>query len=259
MNKLKYSYLSKQGTYRSVNQDSLALPTEINTSLLQKKGYLFAVCDGVGGYEGGEIASKLCCSKLINAYYEEKQDEIKGWFQTKIQQINKYIIEHGQKNDLHKMSTTLTALLIKDNKAYTFNVGDSRIYIYENSQLQQLTDDHSLVWEQYEKNLIEKDDIISSSIKNLITQAMGFEMNLDIQIKEFILPENFCFLLCSDGLTDVSIDDEIEMIFNKQKSLDKIVDKLYKIARENGAQDDVSIIVVSNYLEKRDNSSSIGS
>jgi protein phosphatase len=157
------------------------------------------------------------------------------------------------------MSTTLTALLIKDNKAYTFNVGDSRIYIYENSQLQQLTDDHSLVWEQYEKNLIEKDDIISSSIKNLITQAMGFEMNLDIQIKEFILPENFCFLLCSDGLTDVSIDDEIEMIFNKQKSLDKIVDKLYKIARENGAQDDVSIIVVSNYLEKRDNSSSIGS
>lgn len=148
------------------------------------------------------------------------------------------------------MSTTLTALLIKGNKSYSFNIGDSRIYLYHDSLLRQITDDDSVVWQQYEKNLIEKDDIVTSSIKNLITQALGFDKKISISTKEHSLPEKYCFLLCSDGLTDVSIDDEIELAFKNGISLNNILTKLHKIARENSSHDDVSTVLVSNYLGK---------
>ncbi|MDY6915932.1 MAG: protein phosphatase 2C domain-containing protein, partial [Candidatus Cloacimonadota bacterium] len=198
MSKIRYAVLSKQGTYHSINQDYLITPQNIVYDLLKNKGYLFAICDGVGGYEGGEIASNFCCNKLLHDYYNETSiGDIKKWFQNKLHEINKQIILKGNQQNLHRMSTTLTALLIKDELFYTFNIGDSRIYKYEDSTLTQLTDDHSLVWEQYQKNLIDKDDIVNSSIKNLITQAMGFELNIDIQIQKHTLPEKFCLLLCS--------------------------------------------------------------
>ena len=243
--KIKFASISKQGIKKPVNQDCFAVPLgEYNT---QEKGFLFVVCDGVGGYPGGEIASKLFCKIFMNDFYlEEKIDNISIWLEQEIQLINKEIVTQGIKLAKANMSTTMASLLLHENTAYLNNVGDSRIYIFTDDKLEQLTEDHSVVWKYYKQGLITKDEIIQNPKKHLITEALGLNIKPKINSYSFPLPEKFLFLLCTDGLTDVCKDSEIENVLKSNKDLDSTLEDLYFLSQKNGSRDDVTIIGVKS-------------
>ncbi|MCK4695247.1 MAG: serine/threonine-protein phosphatase [Candidatus Cloacimonetes bacterium] len=247
--------LSKKGSKSPRNEDNLSLPENNNKMKAENldyknKGYFFTLCDGLGGHLAGEVASKLCSEWLMKDYYETdiKQD-IKTWLREEIENVNKRIYELSLKNEKYtRMGTTFVSLLIKDETAYINNVGDSRLYYFRNNKLEQITDDHSIVWEYYKNNLITKDDILRSNEKHIITQAMGLEVSVKINDYDISLPDKYLFLLCSDGLTDVTFDKDIEGIIKNSKSLKECVEKLYEISQKNLSRDDVTLILVSNYL-----------
>ncbi len=243
--KIKFVSISKQGKKTPVNQDSFAVPhSEHNT---QDKGYLFVVCDGVGGYRGGEIASKLCCKIFRNDFYlEEKIDNISNWLENEIQLINNEIVAQGLKLGNPSMSTTMVSLLLKENKAYLNNVGDSRIYTFTNDKLEQITEDHSVVWKYYKQGLITKDEIIQSTGKHLITEALG--LYTKPKIDSYFLPvsENCIFLLCTDGLTDVCKDNEIENVLKQNNDLNLTLEELYDLSQKNGSRDDVTMVLIKS-------------
>jgi len=243
--KIKFAFLSKKGDKTPVNQDSFAVPKIKRDT--KNKGWLFVVCDGVGGYVGGEIASKMCCEMIINDYYiTENIENIPHWLEDEIKKINNEIITKGIKNGTPGMSTTMVSLLIKDNTAYINNVGDSRVYIFSDENLKQITEDHSVVWGYYEKGLITKDEIIKSNIKHLITEGLGLNPRPKINSYQIKLSDKFLFLLCTDGLTDVAIDSKIEKIIKDTEDLQTCIELLYQLSQDNYSLDDVTMVMVKN-------------
>ena len=243
--KIKFASISKQGIKKHVNQDCFAVPlSEHNT---QKKGFLFVVCDGVGGYKGGEIASKMCCKIFMNDFYaKENINNISDWLEHEIKIINNEIVAQGIKLGNANMSTTLVSLILKENTAYLNNVGDSRIYIFTDDKLEQVTEDHSVVWKYYKQGLITKDEIIQSKKKHLITEALGLNTQPKINEYQIKLSEKFLFLLCTDGLTDVCKDSEIENVLKQNKNLESTIEELYNLSQKNGSRDDVTMVLIKN-------------
>lgn len=245
--KLDFACLTEEGIKTPVNQDYYTAPAPDQD--VQKKGWLFTICDGVGGYAGGDIASKTG-GKLFNKdYYNSGEiEDISHWLNDEIIKINKTVLEMGKEDPkLLGMATTIVSLLILDDMAYINNVGDSRIYMFQKNSLQQITEDHSVVWEYYIRNIITKNEIIDSNIKHLITEAIGLNYYPRINSYKIPLPAEFTFLLCSDGLTDVLIDDKIEEILrNYPYDLKTCTRELHKLALKNSSRDDVTIILIKN-------------
>jgi len=237
-----------------VNEDTIAVPTfhydqPDKLEDLNDKGYLFIVCDGVGGQKAGNIASYYCATWFLYDFYEAKEiDNLAAWLKLKIENINARIYALSKENRNYSgMGTTLVSLLLKNNKAYLNNVGDSRAYLFQNDKIEQITEDHSVVWEYYKQNIITKEDILHSNVKNIITEAIGLKKNPKINDYELDLSGDFAFLLCSDGVTDFVQDKEIETIFQQTKSFEERVLNLYDLTQKKQSNDDVSIIIVQNY------------
>ncbi len=252
LDKINYYSISKHGKKSRHNEDYVAIPSskfEINK--LEKYGYFFVLCDGIGGAKAGEIASKTCAKSLFNNYYQSPPiDDFRLHILSTINSINDKII--GIANDFPQyqgMGTTLVSLLLKDDYAFLNNVGDSRAYIWNQQKFIQITDDQSPAWESYRQGQISKDEILDCKYKNLITEAIGINPEPEILSYQLHLPEKFIFLLCSDGLTDVCLDSELEEIISKTKSLKDGINDLYNLAVDHQSLDDISIILVSNYLD----------
>lgn len=247
--KLNYYALSRKGKKSPQNEDSCSVPNQ-NKSNIKNKGYLFTICDGLGGHRAGEVASSICAKLFMENYYNNSEDkESEEWLRDEIRNLNKRIMEISRDfHDYYGMSTTLVSLLIHNEHAYINNVGDSRLYIYTQNKLKQITEDQSPVWKLYKKGYITKDDIIKHEKKNIISQVIGLEQDIEINSYKISLPEKYIFLLCSDGLTDVTLDREINEIISGIKDLKTGVEKLYQISQKNHTLDDVTIILVSNYL-----------
>ena len=250
-NKINYFALSRKGEKNQHNEDSFFVPQYIQQDILKSNGYLFIVCDGVGGHQAGEIASKFCTEWMQHTFYGFKiKDDFLEFLIDTIKNINRRMYHFSGRNPSYRgMATTLVNLLIRENKAYMNNVGDSRIYFYNGKQLRQISEDHSLVWEDYKKGIFPKKMINEMPYKNIITQAIGLSSVVKINSYELELPEKFLFLLCSDGLTDVIEDRELEKIIENAIGLESCAQKLYDLSQNNKSSDDVTIILVSNYLE----------
>jgi serine/threonine protein phosphatase PrpC len=241
---IKISAKSIHGFKTKKNQDSFVIPQEKHDT--QNKGWLFVVCDGLGGYYGSEIASQMCCQMLQDDYYSSEDiADFPLWFQDKLTQINNAIISKAEKLNYNRMSTTVVCLLVKDDKAYITNCGDSRLYLFADGKLTQITEDHSVVWKYYKQGYITKDEIILSSIKNLITEAIGLGPEPKVDSYTIDLPDKFTFLLCSDGLTDVATDTEIENVLHKHTDPKQCVKALYNLSQIHFSRDDVTVVMVS--------------
>ena len=252
--KLEYYATTVKGKKSVENEDTFALPDSNATELsykidLKSKGYFFIVCDGMGGHNSGEVASGLASSWLMKDYYTSSA--IFNSLPDMIKKTNQKLLELSQKHEQYKnMGTTLVSLSIKGKKALVHNVGDSRCYAYVNNKLTQITEDHSEVWELYEKGLIEKNDILTSARKNIITQAIGLKEKPEINSYEVTLPAEYIFLLCSDGVSDVIKDSDLELIIKNSLNLKGCADKLMDTSISNGSKDDITILLVSNYMQK---------
>lgn len=233
---MRFKSLTNKGKVRSSNEDNLLIRDEIP---------FFMVADGMGGHLGGEIASKIAFS-VSSKYKFDLSDPIQS-LSDLTNKINNEIYQNSDNPENRGMGTTFAAAVIKENKLYYVNLGDSRIYLYNKSEnkLKKLSKDHSLVGKLLREGKINEEEAFNHPKKNIVTQALGLEKNLEIDSGVLELGLEDQILLCTDGLSDLLVHKEIKNIFKNNNNLDNISSELLKQALKNGGTDNITLIVAA--------------
>ena len=230
------------GRTRVVNQDYVF-------SCLEPVGNLpnlFIVADGMGGHQAGDFASSYSVKKFLESVSLSLQRNPHKIFADAIRYANRELIEKSKSNpELKGMGTTMVALTIIGDKAYVANVGDSRLYLMEES-LMQITVDHSLVQEMIKLGELSREDARLHPDKNIITRAVGAVRDINADYFEFTITEDSILLMCSDGLSNMVDDDQIAVLLKSAKTPEKIGKKLIETANRNGGKDNIAVIVINS-------------
>jgi len=242
-----------KGTVRENNED--------NFCILEKQP-LYVVADGMGGHASGEIASKLAIDIIRDYFnnpdtsrqlqigeYKEDYSEATNKLGSAIRLANKAIFEAAQTNPLwHGMGTTIVAAFLNGKRLSIAHVGDSRIYLIRLGDIEQLTDDHSLVSEQVKREMITKEQARESKMKNVLTRALGVAPEVKVDLNELSLMQGDTLLLCSDGLTAMVPDEDILSVMTATTDPSIACEQLISLANENGGEDNITVITV--YIKK---------
>lgn len=219
---------SDTGRVRSSNEDALLVDAP-----------LFAVADGMGGANAGEVASAIA----IDTLHTSRGDETA--LARAIEAANAAIHASSQSDAARKgMGTTVTALLVDGEDVVIGHVGDSRAYLYRGGRLQRLTDDHSLVEELVRRGALSPEEAERHPQRSVITRALGAEPGVDIDMLRFAAQPDDIYLLASDGLTGMVGDAEIERILAEPGDLQGRADRLVAAANQAGGEDNVTVILV---------------
>lgn len=238
---MKIVGISDKGQKRSMNQDSIFYsPTRIG-----KLPNVLALADGMGGEKAGDLASRLLISELVEAI-----QTIKGnlsemtLLRRAIEQANMSVyFESKSSPDFEGMGSTLVAACIRNNKLIVANVGDSRLYLFRDWTLRQITKDHSYAEEMVARGKYEKGSKEYLEDKRILTRAIGTSLNVEIDVFEEKLMDGDVILLCSDGLTNMISEEDIIATFRRTKSLEGAVKSLVRKANTAGGYDNISVIL----------------
>lgn len=236
--------LSETGPTRSGNEDSILCfyPDK------QRRSVFAMVADGMGGHLAGEVASRLACdfaAAFMQLHYADKNPDTKLSFLLK--QAHLTIADTASKNPDYKgMGTTATALLIHEQKMHFAHVGDSRLYLLRNQQLRQLTADHTLVNQWLNEGKITEAESINHPNKNVITQALGTVEQVYPQTgtADYAVENGDRFFLCSDGIYDVLLNDELEDLLN-MRNPNMAMDCILMLCNHRVAADNFSAILIT--------------
>ena len=229
------------GRTRAVNQDYVF-------SCLEPVGNLpnlFIVADGMGGHQAGDFASSYSVKKILESISLSLQKNPHKIFADAIRYANRELIEKAKANpELKGMGTTVVLLTIIGEKAYVANVGDSRLYLMEDT-LTQITVDHSLVQEMIKIGELTKESARLHPDKNIITRAVGAGRDINADYFEFTLTEKSILLMCSDGLSNMVEDEQLAILLKSAKTPEKVGKKLIDTANRNGGKDNIAVIVIN--------------
>ncbi|MBM7623312.1 Stp1/IreP family PP2C-type Ser/Thr phosphatase [Sporohalobacter salinus] len=230
---MRSGFKSDCGRVRDQNED--------NYLQMEQNGLkIFAVADGMGGHNAGEVASSIAIELLQD--YNFSSDKIPGDLIKVIESINIEIRDKAEKNtDYQGMGTTLTVAVLDDNQVYIGHVGDSRAYLLRDGEFNQLTEDHSLVNKLVKTGKITAEEARDHPQSNVLLQALGTESQVDVDVIELEAKSGDLFLLCSDGLNVMLSDKEIKDILLKEDSLQDKADRLVRLAKEFGGYDNITI------------------
>tara|TARA_Y100000768_G_C23991469_1_gene694006 strand:- start:23100 stop:23846 length:747 start_codon:yes stop_codon:yes gene_type:complete len=235
------------GMKRKTNQDSICVDKDLN---------FFVVADGMGGHNGGDIASSMSVDLLPNFIRENQSKyEVPVLLDNAVHFVNNAIYEHGLKNShLEGMGTTISAIMFNEKHINIANIGDSRVYMLHKQKLYQLTRDHSLVQERLNIGFYDREGARKDPQKNVLIKTVGFENNVRPDVYQYKVNKNDLFLICSDGLHGKVADQDIVHIITNQikdfdhitqADLDNCVSKLIDQANANGGQDNISVILAA--------------
>lgn len=246
------------GRKRQRNEDSY---------LVNDKLQLYIVADGMGGHAGGEFASKIAVSTVEeiikgedraksdvpeNTYLDVPEDEETEDSDTQkqdklrdaITRASNLIVQRAHDEpELRGMGTTATVMLFMGDKAYIAHVGDSRAYCVRNKLITQITEDHSLVHEQLKSGLITEEEARTHQLKNIITRSVGVQEEVEIDTVVWQVEAKDKFILCSDGLSNMVADQEIQEIVN-QSGTEQAARALVDMANQRGGEDNITLILV---------------
>ena len=241
---------SDTGLVRRENQDSFVF-SEIN-----EDHSLAAVFDGMGGLSSGSVASSLAKEKLVkylsNGLKQFKNEhpsdrEMQDLISDAVAFASHEVYMCSLKSPEHKsMGTTLAAILKTPRKTYIFHVGDSRVYALASGRLHRLTTDHTLVQYLIDTKQISPSDAETHPQRHILTKAIGTEDFVSPDISVMSSSKAKCFLLCSDGLTLHLSDSEIEDVLSEDLPHREKVGRFIKIAKERGAYDNITVLIVAN-------------
>lgn len=236
---------SDKGKVREMNQDYYY----ISNSLDQIQLYILA--DGMGGYNGGEIASSLAVKTAKNYIennfkeIEKNRESIIQLLGSSIEYANMVVYEKAKENkELQGMGTTLEICLIYNNKVYIGHVGDSRIYRIRKQFVRKLTQDHSYVQKLVKEGTITKEQAAHHPQKNMLMKALGCNafVEPDVMVKGFLKDD--ILIMCSDGLTNLVSPD---IIYEKaSKNIEQATKDLVEIANDRGGYDNITVIIIKN-------------
>lgn len=243
---LQIASLSDVGMRRSNNQDNLCVSLASSMEHWGRKGHLFVVADGMGAHAAGELASKLAIDHIPHLYAKYNDDPPPEAMRQAVRDANLAIHQRGQANEeFHNMGTTCSVLNILPQGAVCAHIGDSRVYRYSQNKIEQLTFDHSLVWEMKAAGqLTEEEEKQGKVPKNVITRSLGpyAECKVDLE-GPFPVQVGDTFLLCSDGLTAVIEDSEIGSLLGNlpPKEAAKV---MVDLANLRGGPDNITVVIV---------------
>ena len=226
-----YARASDTGRKRRRNEDSYVVAPP-----------LFAVADGMGGAQAGEVASKLAAAALE----ETDPGSLSGpeRLESLIQEANRRVYERASSDPATSgMGTTMTVALVGSAGVTIGHVGDSRAYVVRSGKLEQLTEDHSLVNELLKSGKLSREEADVHPQRSVITRAVGTDPDVDVDTFVVEASEGDIFLLCSDGLTDMVSDDDIfDTVEKNRDDLDKATKALVSAANRGGGEDNITVI-----------------
>lgn len=247
---LEIATQSHPGMVRSHNEDSIGHDPEYG---------LVVLADGMGGYNAGEVASGIAVS-LISTEMQQALRKAEPYevdsktgetlavsmLREHITRANASIYQAAQSQPQYSgMGTTLVVALFYDNRVSVGHIGDSRMYRLRGESLDQITRDHSLLQEQIDAGMITKEQARLSQNKNLVTRAVGIDPEVESEIKSYEVQPGDVYLLCSDGLNDMVVDEDIRLtLLTLQSNLSLAAAQLVQMANDNGGRDNVSVILV---------------
>ncbi len=242
---LEYIALSDVGMRRASNQDAHAEVLAADDEMRRRRGHLFVVCDGMGAHAAGELASQMAVEGIPFTYLKLADQPAPDALRKSIVEANHQIHHRGQANiDFQGMGTTASVLALLPQGALVAHVGDSRVYRLRGHRLDQLTFDHSLVWEMSAAGQVPKDALPGFVPKNIITRSLGPHSEVQVDLEgPFPLEVGDTFLLCSDGLSGQVSDEEIGVLLQCLPLADA-TQVLIDLANLRGGPDNITIIVI---------------
>lgn len=231
------------GCQRSENQDNYRAGRQPDDTAWA------LVCDGMGGANGGKVASGIAARYMEQAFSAQidalrAPDAVRRFLFDTVDETNQLIYEQAEKDmALRGMGTTLVCALLREDLLQYAHVGDSRAYLYRDAVLTQLTKDHSMVQELLEQGSITEQEATNHPQKNLITRALGVGPNVDVDYDEQPLHSGDLVLLCTDGLTNLVADGEIAHTLESTPFYDA-ADALVQKALDAGGYDNVTVLLV---------------
>jgi protein phosphatase len=250
--KVAYKAVTDVGRKRKGNEDSLIANPEQR---------LFVVADGMGGHAAGEIASKVAVDSINEFVCLTSGDEEITWpfglddtisydgnrLKTAVRFANRKVLEATkEKSEYEGMATTVAAVLVDGAIANIAHVGDSRIYLFRDGNLEQLTSDHSWVNEQLQSGIISAEQARTHPLRNVVTRALGGKADLQVDMQTHEAKAKDLLLLCSDGLTTMVPDEHIARILAEATGdVDKAAESLVAEANARGGEDNISVLILA--------------
>ncbi len=240
------SVQTDKGCVREINEDSGRMVRPSDPALLAAKGTLLVVADGMGGHSAGEVASQMAADVVTRLYYEARAEPgaaLRHAVEEANRRIHKAAAEDSAK---HGMGTTCTALALCGGRAYAAHVGDSRLYMLRDGKLYQLSEDHSAVNEMVKLGIITKEQARTHEDKNVILRALGTVAEVEVAVLEpFSVREGDRYLLCSDGLHDLVLEDEIASVLSGSEDTHAAGERLIAMAKERGGHDNITVGIIA--------------
>ena len=241
----KSSATTHVGMVRKVNQDSYAERSDIG---------VWAVADGMGGHEAGEIASAMVTDHIKSLPPNDNIVDMLEAVEKSIMAANQELVEKAASYDSQRVpGSTVVVLIINGDKGAIVWAGDSRIYRRRDNQITQLTRDHSHVQDLVEQGVILESEAESHPMANVITRAVGISEPLELDSQWIDVRPDDQFLLCSDGLSRLVTNDELQSMMSNKDS-EEVTQSLLHTALVRGARDNVTLICVKNCLDSDDKS-----
>jgi len=245
---LEIAAKSDPGLLRSLNEDSIATVSELG---------LLVLADGMGGYQSGEVASRLTTHIIVEGLTRGLQgrsdtsSDVSELVQTSVKRANRAIFLEGQQraqrtsnSQDQAMGSTVALLLFRNNHVTIAHVGDSRVYRLRADHLELMTHDHSLLQEQIDQGILSAEAAANSHNRHLVTRGLGLQAEVEVSlVGSDVLPGDI-YLACSDGLNDMVDNADIERVLGAlHANLPLAASQLVMIANDNGGEDNISVIL----------------
>ena len=233
------------GNVRTNNEDAGLYLRVSDAKVFSEKGCILLVADGMGGHAAGEVASKMATDIISKEYFSNSSNDITKALSKAFALANKSILNAAARDSEKKgMGTTCTVLVVAGSTVYYAHVGDSRAYALRNKKIERITTDHTYVQQLIKDGSISREEAEKHPQRNILTNAMGTkpEMPVDTGQCAFVLQAHDRLMLCSDGLYDYLMDEEIEAMLN-QYELQEAATQLIAEAKKRGGHDNITVVL----------------
>ncbi len=237
------------GKVRENNEDKMEFFIPESEELLEEKGAIFLVADGMGGHNAGQIAAELAVQTFLRSYLQDNSRNALQSIKNAVTEANKlvYTVACGI-SEREGMGCTLTVAVVKGESLYLAHIGDSRLYLIRDGSAKQLTEDHTWFAEQVKMG-ITSEEAQFSPFRNLLTRSLGTRENADVDLAQYTLEDGDILLLCSDGFYEYIAPEEIVEELNRDISMG--IFNLTELAEKRGGKDNITALAVRVLREEK--------
>lgn len=243
---VEFTQLSDPGTKREHNEDYLGYLLPYTPEQLRSHGCVFALADGVGGQQKGELASQLAIETVLDGFSHAKSGEPhKALLTRAIQAANLQVYEQGSASPAKTgMATTIVACALRADRAVIAHVGDSRCYLIRGGRAKAITRDHTVAAEQVRLGVMSIAEAVESPNRHLLSRSIGNDIVVNVDIDEVQVQKEDLLLQCSDGLHGPVLEEDLVPVITRAGSLSIAVERLVELAKQRDGSDNISVQLI---------------